>query len=110
MRIRVAIVEDNQDSTEALKKYFGDGVEIYGENAGLHLVAGFKSIEFDDLLIENLKNKHIHVLPLSAYYITIDEGKRNNLLVIGFGNMEEADIFEGIKIIYDTLLENGRVF
>lgn len=95
---------------EALKKYFGDGVEIYGENAGLHLVAGFKSIEFDDLLIENLKNKHIHVLPLSAYYITIDEGKRNNLLVIGFGNMEEADIFEGIKIIYDTLLENGRVF
>jgi GntR family transcriptional regulator/MocR family aminotransferase len=99
---------------EELKRSFGDKVKITGANAGLHLIATFHSISFNDSFVEDLKNNHIYAHPLIEYDIFKEESKTNNSstnkhsLVLGFGNMENTDISKGIDIIYHTLHKNSN--
>ncbi|MCG7408287.1 PLP-dependent aminotransferase family protein [Paenibacillus sp. ACRRX] len=85
----------------ALGDTFGTGVNITGDAAGLHLVAEFPGRRFDTDLAMQLETRNIRIYPADKY--TIGKGKYEDRLIMGFGNLTEAQIGKGIEAIADFL-------
>ncbi|MFC3745122.1 PLP-dependent aminotransferase family protein [Paenibacillus sp. GCM10012306] len=85
----------------ALKESFGSKVNISGDAAGLHLVAKLPGRKFDTLTASQLEEHNIKIYPAERY--TIAKGKYEESLIMGFGNVTEAQIVEGIRTIADLL-------
>ncbi|GGG52043.1 MocR-like pyridoxine biosynthesis transcription factor PdxR [Paenibacillus radicis (ex Gao et al. 2016)] len=85
----------------ALTEAFGSGVNISGDAAGLHLIAKLSGRKFDSIKAAQLEERNIKIYPAEKY--TIAKGKYEESLIMGFGNVTEAQITEGIKTIADLL-------
>ncbi|MDD9269692.1 PLP-dependent aminotransferase family protein [Paenibacillus sp. GCM10023248] len=84
-----------------LSNIFGNSVKISGDAAGLHLVTEMAGSVCDSQVVAKLEALHIKVYPVQKY--TITKGKYEDRLIMGFGNVEENNIFEGIKAIASVL-------
>ena len=92
---------------KALKETFKDRVSISGSEAGLHLIASFKDIYFDDLLMNKIKEDNIEITPMIKHYIksnSDDESNYNNSLIFGYGNTNMESIEEGVKRLYKIIM------
>lgn len=85
----------------ALTEAFGNKVNISGDAAGLHLVAKLSGSTFDPLTAAQLEERMIKIYPAERY--TIAKGKYEESLIMGFGNVTESQIMEGIRTIADLL-------
>lgn len=84
-----------------LSDIFGSRVKISGDAAGLHLVTEMADYKFDAQVIARLEEAHIKVYPVERY--TLTKGRYEDQLIMGFGNVEESNILEGIKTIERVL-------
>lgn len=73
----------------------GDGCEVLGGQAGLHLVLRLPATVPDTRLAEAALNQGIVARPLSAYYAA--PGNGGNGLVLGYGMAEAAQIPELVR-------------
>ncbi|MGG1518114.1 PLP-dependent aminotransferase family protein [Paenibacillus oryzisoli] len=80
---------------------FGSRVKISGDAAGLHLIAEMAGSQFDSQVVAQLEELHIKVYPVEKY--TINKGRYDDQLIMGFGNVEENNILEGIRGIAGVL-------
>ncbi len=78
-----------------LKETFGSGVKIYGENAGIHIVAGFENRCFD--LNGKLELCHNRVRIQSVEKHVINKGDHTHQLIFGYGNLTREEIVDGIN-------------
>lgn len=89
-----------------LNDSFKNDVIISGANAGLHLVATFKNITFDEATMQRLQKQRISISPLSDYYISNLMPRQSydyspcHSLIFGYGNTNEQQIKDGIKLFY----------
>ena len=70
--------------------------KISGENAGVHLLLTFPLEVSETELIERAKQMHIKVYGLSAYDVCTEK-KLNPTILLGYANMPEKEIKEGIR-------------
>jgi GntR family transcriptional regulator/MocR family aminotransferase len=84
-----------------LQDAFGDRVRILGAAAGLHLVAAFRDIAFDGTCLERIKEEGVIVYPVEIH--AIKKGRHTHEIILGYGNVPEADIKEGIKRLKKAL-------
>lgn len=89
----------------SLSETFGTQVRISGDAAGLHLIAEFSGHRFDSLLALELEKRNIKIYPAENYAIM--KGKFNDRLIMGFGNINEKQITQGITTIADILKNNN---
>jgi len=89
---------------ETLNKEFKNEVEIFGQTAGIHLMAKFKNFVFTDTLIDELRKKGININTVEEH--AIKKGRYNHHILLGFGNLKNAEIAEGIKILKRTMHES----
>ncbi|EGO63804.1 PLP-dependent aminotransferase family protein [Acetonema longum] len=83
---------------QAVAEILGDRVNILGENAGLHiLLESTKEISEQDMM-ERAKQKGVLVYPVSPLWIN-RKNYSNNMVLLGFGDISETDIRNGIKQI-----------
>ena len=80
--------------TRALKEHFGDRVEISGNKTGMHLMARFSGVVFDDRLKHAIEAANLVVEYLDDYSLSSSEPKES--LILGYGNLSEAEIDEGV--------------
>lgn len=85
----------------ALTDAFGNGVNISGDAAGLHLVAQLPGRKIDAFTTAQLEGQNIKIYPAERY--AISKGKYEEILIMGYGNVTEAQIAEGIKTIAEIL-------
>lgn len=88
---------------KSLKECFKDRVYISGAQAGMHLVASFKDIVFDDPLLKKIRDNNLEVTPLRRHYIDAEEDiniNYNNSLILGYGNTNIEKIQMGIQRLY----------
>ncbi len=80
---------------DTLKKTFGQTIEIFGEDAGLHLVTAFKENKFEI----NNRSEILHngVFIHSVEKHAIEKGNHKDKLIFGYGNVSNHDIKRGIK-------------
>ncbi len=83
---------------------FKDLITVIGENAGLHLVLQVNLAVSEVELIEKARRKGIGLYPLSPYYINKKTDLKPSFLM-GFSNLEEDEIRNGLKEFYKLLLE-----
>ncbi|TCK92576.1 GntR family transcriptional regulator [Natranaerovirga hydrolytica] len=77
-----------------LMNEFGQWVKITGDSTGLHLIAEFANVEFTPRLIEQINQHKVKVYPVELH--TIEKKKHLNKIILGYGNLKEDEIIEGI--------------
>lgn len=80
---------------ESLQGAFGNRVSILGAAAGLHLVAGFQDIVFDEPCLGQIRDAGVTVYPVEAH--AIEKGSHTREIILGYGNLNESEIGEGIR-------------
>ncbi len=85
-----------------LNKTFGETIEIFGEDAGLHLVTSFKDKKFE--INERSEVLHNNVLVHSVEKHAIEKGNHKDKLIFGYGNMTVDEIKLGIKKLGQPIL------
>lgn len=81
----------------ALRETFGEKVQISGDAAGLHLIATWPGRNADLLTAMELEEHRIKIYPAERY--TIRKDQYNESLIMGFGNVNEAQITEGVQTL-----------
>jgi GntR family transcriptional regulator/MocR family aminotransferase len=89
----------------SLSETFGSEVRISGDAAGLHLIAQWPGRKFDSRAVARLEEGHIRIYPAEKY--TIAKGKYEDRLIMGFGNVTEPLMAEGIKAIAELLRDGA---
>lgn len=97
------IYKTRHDTLLLALKSFGNKVKIMGENAGMHLVVGFKSELSEEKIVDLAENAGIKLVGLSKH--RIGEKEENDLatILIGYGNINEEKIKEGIARLQTIL-------
>jgi GntR family transcriptional regulator/MocR family aminotransferase len=84
----------------ALKKYLGDRVTIYGDNAGIHLLARIQSDLPDTEIVARAAARGVALVSTAIYYAnTPVKGEFS----MGYGDVTEEQIDEGVKRIAEIL-------
>ena len=91
---------------ESLERYFGDRVEIAGENAGVHLLVWFKGVKPHDLphLIARAEHSGVGLYSAAPFYST--PPKRAGLL-FGYAALTETEIRAGIRKLATIVERSG---
>jgi GntR family transcriptional regulator / MocR family aminotransferase len=81
---------------ESLRKYFGDRVEIAGENAGVHLLVWLNGMEAREVpaIIERAASAGVGVYPINLFY---SRPPRRAGFLFGYASLTEADIRAGVR-------------
>jgi len=82
---------------QALGENFGDQVQIMGSATGLHLAARFIGVDFTSVLLAEIEKSGVRVYPAEAH--AIRPGRLGDTLIIGYGNLSEGQIEQGIRIL-----------
>ena len=80
-----------------LTKEFGDDIVISGQTAGIHIMVRFKDKVFTNTLLSEIRNAGLNITTVSEH--SSDPNKYNDRILIGFGNLYNEEIKEGIKIL-----------
>lgn len=78
-----------------------DDVSIFGNSAGLHLVASFANVQFSDELIKKIAMQKIKIYPVE--YHAIQKGIHKNEIILGYGNLTNEKILEGMHILKNAI-------
>lgn len=86
---------------EALKDSFSDTINIYGMNAGLHLMIELKKPLSEAELIEKAQKSGVGVYPTKKFWNRPDQ-RAYSSVILGFGGIEEDDIVPAVKALYSA--------
>lgn len=83
---------------DALDEHFGDRVDVWGANAGIHLIAWFRDLEPGDVepLVVRARAAGVGLYSVAPYYLS--PPSRAGLLM-GFAPLNERDIRKGVKAL-----------
>ena len=83
----------------AINHSMKDKVTIHGNNAGLHILLEVKNGMEEKELIRRAESAGVRVYPVSVYWKS-PENYKNNMVLIGFSSLSEAEIMEGIRLLH----------
>ncbi|MFC7678816.1 PLP-dependent aminotransferase family protein [Paenibacillus sp. GCM10028914] len=88
----------------SLNDHFADQVKIIGNSTGLHLVAEFSGVNFTPALIDQIETSEVKVYPVHVH--AMDKHKYRQQVILGYGNLSEERIAEGVRRLSNTLARN----
>ncbi len=90
-----------------LKKAFPEGLKISGESTGLHLIAEFERISFNEENIASIKKTGMIVHPVSEH--TLEKKSHTHQLILGYSHLSHSEIITGVAQLKDALEQvNGE--
>ena len=91
-----------------LKESFGDMVSISGAEAGMHLIARFKNIRFDEKLLQEIEDRGIQISAASKHWLPAGSSSQHeSSLIFGYGNTDIKSIETGVNRLYTILKEHS---
>jgi len=85
----------------SLSWYFGESVQVRGEQAGLHVYARFETNLSDDEIVERALKSGVGITPIAPYYAGLAPQSE---FVLGFADLETSEIREGIRRLAEIIL------
>lgn len=79
----------------ALSEAFGDRCALSGTSTGLHIVAAFNGIDFTKKIMDELEPAGVRLHPIERH--AIRKGHHAHQAIMGFGNLPESRILEGVR-------------
>lgn len=88
----------------SLQDVFGDRVTISGAQAGMHLVASFRQVCFDNVLMQRIEDQGIQITAVNKHYLSIEPSTPyDQSLIFGYGNTKIEEMEMGIKILSSVI-------
>lgn len=84
---------------KALKDKFSDTINIYGMNAGLHLLIEVKKDLSESDLIERANAQGVGLYPTRKFWNDPDKSQFSSV-VLGFGGIEEEDVAPAVEALF----------
>lgn len=78
----------------SLKQHLGNRVTIFGDNAGLHIMARIRTLVPDQILVARCMKVGVGLLSTTNCYL---ENPRRGEFVFGYGNLSPEEIREGVR-------------
>lgn len=95
-----AVYKAKHDALMAAVKPLEEYFEIQGEYAGIHILMTEKGTQFgEEWLMEQARRAGVRVYGLSSYYIHPEHNHRRATVVLGYANLNEEEIREGIQLL-----------
>lgn len=91
-----AIYKNKHDMLLNIMKEFQDICFVFGENAGLHILARFRNGMTEKELLERAKIQKVRVYALSEYYVE-PISEEQSTIIMGYANLEEAEMLEALN-------------
>ncbi|HEX9213055.1 MAG TPA: PLP-dependent aminotransferase family protein [Bradyrhizobium sp.] len=115
-RVRRRNAERRLALLDALRRCFGERIQIDGADAGLHVVVWFRDMaqQYEAALIEAARSKGVGVYPISALFDPRGQGRRRRPevvglvmvgLVMGFAALDVRQIERGCKLLAEAVDE-----
>ncbi|MCE5189580.1 MAG: PLP-dependent aminotransferase family protein [Eubacteriales bacterium] len=82
---------------DALKEEIGDVSNACGDAAGLHVTVRFTGAQFGEAFLTRCKQAGIRVATLEKH--SIEKGRNEDALVLGYGHMEPETIREAVRLL-----------
>lgn len=84
----------------SLKAAFGEKVTISGAQAGMHFVASFRGVCFDNALMQKIEKLGIQISAVNKHYLSAGSSTPyDQSLIFGYGNTKIEEMEAGIKIL-----------
>jgi len=96
-RVRNLYSERRECMIKAIFRHFGDGLDVFGGQAGLHLVLGLPDYVDDALVAKEAFVRGVIVRPLSKYYLNRRSARQG--LLLGYASVP----LERIDAAFDVL-------
>ncbi len=85
-----------------LRSTFGNCIRILGDATGLHIVVEFPGIDItDNEVMQSLEQAGVRVYPVEIH--TVCKGEHRHQMILGYGNLTEEEIVEGVKRIAQAI-------
>ena len=98
-----AIAENIQNLMEEIKKRKWIR-KVYGDNAGLHVIAEIESHFSDEELTKLAQGIGIRIYPISEYYIDKNKVPEYPAILLGYGGLTEKEIEQGFRELDKIML------
>lgn len=85
----------------ALAAAFGNQAIPFGDPAGLHIAVAFPQYPIDERLLCLCKQRGLLLLPVEEH--CAKKGRYTQMLLLGFGHLDEAEITEGVRLLAEAL-------
>jgi GntR family transcriptional regulator / MocR family aminotransferase len=99
-RMRTLYDQRRQTLVRALENHLGDRVTVLGDNVGLHLMVKLRSRLSDEAVVRRAAEVGVGLVSARLYYLT---GAPGDEFVLGYGNLSERRIQEGIRRLAKVL-------
>ena len=76
---------------------------IYGDNAGLHVLVELEVKWKEEEVVEQAREQHIEIHGLGEYVIQRPKEKKVPTLVLGYGNLTEDEMEQGLAVLREIL-------
>ena len=76
---------------------------IYGDNAGLHVLVELDVKWKEEEVVEQAREQHIEIHGLGEYVIQKPKEKKVPTLVLGYGNLTEDEMEQGLAVLREIL-------
>ena len=99
-RMRYLYDQRRQVLVNALKSYLDSPVNIFGENAGIHVMAKIETNLSDDVLIRRCANMGVGLISAQGYYLATPP---NGEFIFGYAQLNKLQIEQGIQKLSQAL-------
>jgi GntR family transcriptional regulator / MocR family aminotransferase len=84
-----------------LKNAFPKDLNISGESTGLHLIAEFPGITFDDEILQKIKKAGIIIHPVAEH--TLQKDSHVSKIILGYSHLNQEEIAKGVARLKGVL-------
>ncbi|WP_044640528.1 MocR-like pyridoxine biosynthesis transcription factor PdxR [Risungbinella massiliensis] len=84
-----------------LESIFSNKINIFGYSTGLHLIVEFDRFPFTKEAFEEIQRLGVKVYPVEDH--TIEKGKHDNRIILGYGHLTKEEIREGVSRLHRAI-------
>ncbi|KOS63203.1 PLP-dependent aminotransferase family protein [Lysinibacillus agricola] len=88
---------------QCLQTTFSNKVKILGYSTGMHLIAELEDIHFSKELLLKIEQFGVKVYPVEEH--SIEKGKYNNRIILGYGHLKKNEIEEGVTRLFQAVYD-----
>lgn len=89
--------------TSLLNDNFGNNISIQGDETGMHLQVEFLSEKYNNINWNDIEKYGVKVNTFEEY--SLIKGRNKNKIVLGYGNLNSAQIKKGINRLYRFFID-----
>ncbi|WP_285397195.1 PLP-dependent aminotransferase family protein [Lysinibacillus sp. fls2-241-R2A-57] len=91
---------------QCLQTTFSNKVKVLGYSTGMHLIVELEDIHFSKEVLFKIEQLGVKVYPVEDH--SIEKGRHNNRIILGYGHLKKNEIEEGVTILFQAVYDEVK--